>query len=112
MEKKNKIMNINYILRGLQVISFISTIILCLCYGSNLESYVLNNPIGILFWVMVSPVMTFGVIILFNLFNIFEDDFTEFAINTILVLPFLVNVLYMKILKFDLIYILKEINKM
>lgn len=111
MEKINKIMIINNILRGLQVISFIFTIILCLYYTPNLESYVLNNPSGILFWVMVSPLIIFGIIILFNLINIVEDDFTEFAINTILIIPFLFNIFYMKILKFDLIYILKEINK-
>lgn len=111
-EKKDKIMIINNILRGLQVISFISTIILCLYYKPNLESYVLNNQFGILFWIMVSPVIIFGIMILFNLINIIEGDFTEFAINTISVIPFLANIFQMKFLNFDLIYILKTINKM
>ena len=112
MEKKDKIMIINNILRGLQIISYILTIVLCLYYKPNLESYVLNNPLGILFWVMVSPVIIFGIIILFNLINIIECDFTEFAINTISVIPFLANIFQMKLLNFDLIYILKTINKM
>lgn len=107
---KNKYMFFNIVLRGLQIVSFILTIILCLYYKSNLESNVLNNPFGILFWVMVSPVIIFGAILLFNLINIIENDFTEFTINTISVIPFLVNIFYMKILKFDLIYILKEIK--
>ena len=42
----------NYLLRGLQTVSYILTIILCFYYKPNLESYVLNNPFGILFWVI------------------------------------------------------------
>lgn len=102
----------NYLLRGLQIISYILTIVLCLYYKPNLESYVLNNPLGILFWVMLSPVIIFGIIIFFNIINIIENDFTEFAINTIFVIPVLSNIFHMKLLNFDLIYILKEINKM
>ena len=109
---KNKYIFFNYLLRGLQIVSYILTIILCFYYKPNLESYVLNNSFGILFWVMVSPVIIFGIIILFNLINIIECDFTEFAINTILVIPFLANIFHMKLLNFDLIYILKTINKM
>lgn len=109
---KNKYIFFNYLLRGLQIVSYILTIILCFYYKSNLESYVLNNPLGILFWIMVSPVIIFGLIVLFNLINIIEEDFTEFAINTILIIPVLANIFHMKLLNFDLIYILKEINKM
>ena len=108
---KNKYMFFNYLLRGLQIISYILTIVLCLYYKPNLESYVLNNPLGILFWVMLSPVIIFGIIIFFNIINIIENDFTEFAINTIFVIPVLGNICYMKLLNFDLIHILKEINK-
>lgn len=53
----NKYIFFNYLLRGLQIISYILTIVLCLYYKPNLESYVLNNPLGILFWVMLSPVI-------------------------------------------------------
>ena len=109
---KNKYIFFNYLVRGLQIISYILTIVLCLYYKPNLESYVLNNPLGILFWVMLSPVIIFGIIIFFNIINIIENDFTEFAINTILVIPFLANIFHMKLLNFDLIHILKEINKM
>lgn len=108
----NKYMFFNHLLRGLQIVSYILTIVLCLYYKPNLESYVLNNQFGILFWIMVSPVIIFGIIIFFNLINIIEEDFTEFAINTILVIPFLANIFHMKLLNFDLIHILKEINKM
>lgn len=108
----NKYMFFNYLLRGLQVVSYILTIMLCLYYKPNLESYVLDNQFGILFWIMLSPVIIFGIIIFFNLVNIIEEDFTEFAINTIFVIPFLGNIIHMKLLNFDLIYILKEINKM
>ena len=108
---KNKYIFFNYLLRGLQIVSYILTIILCFYYKSNLESYVLNNPLGILFWIMVSPVIIFGLIVLFNLINIIEEDFTEFAINTILIIPVLANIFHMKLLNFDLIHILKEINK-
>lgn len=109
---KNKYIFFNYLLRGLQIISYILTIVLCLYYKPNLESYVLNNPLGILFWVMLSPVIIFGIIIFFNIINIIENDFTEFAINTIFVILVLGNIFHMKLLNFDLIYILKEINKM
>lgn len=109
---KNKYIFFNYLLRGLQIVSYILTIILCFYYKPNLESYVLNNSFGILFWVMASPVIIFGTMILFNLINIIEGDFTEFAINTISVIPFLANIFQMKLLNFDLIYILKTINKM
>lgn len=61
---------------------------------------------------MVSLVIIFGLIVLFNLINIIEEDFTEFAINTILIIPVLANIFQMKLLNFDLIYILKTINKM
>ena len=107
----NKYMFFNYLLRRLQVVSYILTIMLCLYYKRNLESHVFDNQFGILFWITLSPVITFGIIIFFNLVNIIEEDFTEFAINTIFVIPVLGNIFHMKLLNFDLIHILKEINK-
>ena len=46
MEKKSKIIKINNFFRVLQVVSFISTILICV-FKPNLETYVLNNVIAI-----------------------------------------------------------------
>ena len=50
---------------------------------------------------MLSPVIIFGIIIFFNIINIIENDFTEFAINTIFVIPVLGNIFHMKLLNFE-----------
>lgn len=109
MEKKSKIIKINNFFRVLQVVSFISTILICV-FKPNLETYVLNNPKSIMFWIMLSPFIIYVILVNITvLIVLIECDFTNMAINVFLTIPFLFNILLIKLLNFDLINILKTI---
>ena len=98
---------INIILRILQVISLILTTIFCFFYGFN---SILDIPKCIMSWIILSSFLIY--VILMSIILLMKLKKCDFADDTILnFYPtgiFLVNILVMKFMNFDLINILKE----
>lgn len=103
---------INIILRILQVITLILTTIFCFFYSPSfiLEIRVLDIPKYITSWIILSPFLIY--VILMSIILLMKLKECDFADDTILnFCPtgiFLVNILSMKFMDWDLINILKE----
>ena len=103
---------INIILRILQVITLILTTIFCFFYSSSsiLEIRVLDIPKCIMSWIILSPFLIYAILMsIILLTKLKKCDFADdTTLNFYPTGIFLVNILVMKFMDFDLINILKE----